>query len=87
MLALDPRVVDVVWAAVEGHLRPRPPETRPLWAATDLASRPRLIHRHPAPAGHRLLLGRRRPADRGGRDHPAQPVHPIAQGWRVQQPR
>lgn len=30
MLALDPRVVDAVWAAVEGHLPPRPPDTHPL---------------------------------------------------------
>ena len=30
MLALDPRVVDAVWAAVQGHLPPRPPDTHPL---------------------------------------------------------
>ena len=30
MLALDPRVVDAVWAAVQAHLPPRPPETHPL---------------------------------------------------------
>jgi len=30
VLALDPRVVDAVWAAVEGHLPPRPPDTHPL---------------------------------------------------------
>ena len=30
MLALDPRVADAVWAAVEGHLPPRPPDTHPL---------------------------------------------------------
>ena len=30
MLALDPRVVDAVWAAVEGHLPPSPPDTHPL---------------------------------------------------------
>ena len=30
MLALDPRVVDAVWAAIQGHLPPRPPDTHPL---------------------------------------------------------
>ena len=30
MLALDPRVVDAVWAAVQGDLPPRPPDTHPL---------------------------------------------------------
>ena len=30
MLALDPRVVDAVWAAVEAHLPPRPSDTHPL---------------------------------------------------------
>jgi len=30
LLALDPRVVDAVWAAVQGHLPPRPPDTHPL---------------------------------------------------------
>ena len=30
MLALDPRVVDAVWAAVQAHLPPRPPDTHPL---------------------------------------------------------
>ena len=30
MLALDPRVVDAVWAAGQAHLPPRPPETHPL---------------------------------------------------------
>jgi transposase len=30
VLALDPRVVDAVWAAVQGHLPPRPPDTHPL---------------------------------------------------------
>lgn len=30
MLALDPRVEDAVWNAIEGHLPPRPPDTHPL---------------------------------------------------------
>ena len=30
MLALDPRVADAVWQAVEGHLPARPPDTHPL---------------------------------------------------------
>jgi transposase len=30
VLALDPRVVDAVWAAIQGHLPPRPPDTHPL---------------------------------------------------------
>lgn len=30
MLAMEPRVVDAVWNAVEGHLPPRPPDTHPL---------------------------------------------------------
>ena len=30
MLALDPRVADAVWAAVEAHLPPRPIDTHPL---------------------------------------------------------
>jgi len=30
VLALDPRVVDAVWAAVQGHLPPRPPDPHPL---------------------------------------------------------
>jgi transposase len=30
VLALDPRVVDAVWAAVEAHLPPPPPDTHPL---------------------------------------------------------
>jgi len=30
VLALDPRVVDAVWAAVQGHLPPRPTDTHPL---------------------------------------------------------
>lgn len=30
MLALDPRVADAVWAAVEAHLPPRPVDTHPL---------------------------------------------------------
>jgi Putative transposase of IS4/5 family (DUF4096) len=30
VLALDPRVVDAVWAAVQGHLPPSPPDTHPL---------------------------------------------------------
>ena len=30
MLALDPRVVDAVWTAIEAHLPPRPPDTHPL---------------------------------------------------------
>ena len=30
MLAMEPRVVDAVWAAVQGHLPQRPPETHPL---------------------------------------------------------
>jgi transposase len=30
MLALDPRVANAVWTAVEGHLPPRPPDTHPL---------------------------------------------------------
>src|ERR1035437_7653858 len=29
-LAMDPRVADAVWKAIEGHLPPRPPETHPL---------------------------------------------------------
>jgi len=27
---MDPRVTDAVWAAIEGHLPPRPPDTHPL---------------------------------------------------------
>jgi transposase len=30
VLALDPRVVDAVWVAIQGHLPPRPPDTHPL---------------------------------------------------------
>ena len=30
MLAMEPRVVDAVWSAVEGHLPARPPDTHPL---------------------------------------------------------
>jgi len=30
VLALDPRVVEAVWAAVQAHLPPRPPATHPL---------------------------------------------------------
>lgn len=30
MLALDPRVVNAVWTAIEAHLPPRPPDTHPL---------------------------------------------------------
>lgn len=30
MLAMDPRVADAVWKAIEGHLPPRPPDTHPL---------------------------------------------------------
>jgi transposase len=30
VLALDPRVVNAVWAAIEAHLPPRPPDTHPL---------------------------------------------------------
>ena len=30
MRALDPGVVDAVWASVQGHLPPRPPDTHPL---------------------------------------------------------
>ena len=30
MLALDPRVVNAVWSAIEAHLPPRPPDTHPL---------------------------------------------------------
>lgn len=30
MLAMEPRVVDAVWSAVEGHLPTRPPDTHPL---------------------------------------------------------
>lgn len=30
MLALKPRVVDAVWASIEGHLPPRPPDRHPL---------------------------------------------------------
>ena len=30
MLALDPRVEDAVWTAIEAHLPPRPPDTHPL---------------------------------------------------------
>lgn len=30
MLALDPRVANAVWTAVEGHLPPPPPDTHPL---------------------------------------------------------
>lgn len=30
MLALEPRVAEAVWQAVEGHLPPRPPDTHPL---------------------------------------------------------
>jgi transposase len=30
VLALDPRVVDAVWDAVQGHLPPRPPDPHPL---------------------------------------------------------
>ena len=30
MLAMDPRVANAVWVAVEGHLPPRPPDTHPL---------------------------------------------------------
>lgn len=30
MLALDPRVANAVWQAIEGHLPPRPPDTHPL---------------------------------------------------------
>lgn len=30
MLALEPRVANAVWQAVEGHLPPRPPDTHPL---------------------------------------------------------
>ena len=30
MLAMDPRVANAVWKAVEGHLPPRPPDTHPL---------------------------------------------------------
>ena len=30
MFAMDPRVTDAVWAAIEGHLPPRPPDTHPL---------------------------------------------------------
>jgi len=40
VLALDPRVVDAVWAAVEGHLPPSPPDTHPLGC-----HRPRIPHR------------------------------------------
>ena len=30
MLAMDPRVADAVWTAIQGHLPPRPPDTHPL---------------------------------------------------------
>ena len=30
MLALEPRVADAVWKAIEGHLPPRPPDSHPL---------------------------------------------------------
>jgi transposase len=30
VLALEPRVVDAIWAALEAHLPPRPPDTHPL---------------------------------------------------------
>ncbi len=30
MLALEPRVADAVWKAIEGHLPPRPPDAHPL---------------------------------------------------------
>lgn len=30
MLAMEPRVVDAVWYAIQAHLPPRPPETHPL---------------------------------------------------------
>jgi len=30
VLALDPRTVDAVWTAIQGHLPPRPPDTHPL---------------------------------------------------------
>ncbi|GAC1611734.1 MAG: hypothetical protein NVS3B26_27550 [Mycobacteriales bacterium] len=30
VLALDPRVANAVWQAIEGHLPPRPPDTHPL---------------------------------------------------------
>ena len=30
MLAMDPRVADAVWNAIQGHLPPRPPDTHPL---------------------------------------------------------
>jgi len=30
VLALEPRVVDAVWTAIEAHLPPRPPDTHPL---------------------------------------------------------
>ena len=30
MLAMEPRVVDAVWSAIQAHLPPRPPETHPL---------------------------------------------------------
>jgi hypothetical protein len=30
VLAMDPRVADAVWAAIHGHLPPRPPDTHPL---------------------------------------------------------
>jgi len=30
VLALDPRVVNAVWSAIEAHLPPRPPDTHPL---------------------------------------------------------
>jgi len=30
LLAMDPRVADAVWKAIEGHLPPRPPDNHPL---------------------------------------------------------
>lgn len=30
MLAMEPRVADAVWKAIQGHLPPRPPDTHPL---------------------------------------------------------
>jgi Transposase DDE domain len=69
VLALDPRTVDAVWTAVQGHLPLRPPHP-PAGLPPASYLRPGLLHRHPGPAGHRLLLGR------GSPPHPCRGNHP-----------
>jgi len=91
VLALDPRVVDAVWAAGQGHLPPRPPETHPLGC-----HRPRIPDRDCFTAILLRLVtgcscwspaapGRRSTTEPRRQDHPAQPAHRMAQGRRVHQ--